>query len=51
VRNNLNKKFNNSSGKNYTQPEFIAQVLDYQYPNKFLGNDVLEVENVFNIKI
>jgi hypothetical protein len=51
VRNNLNKKFNNSSGKNYTQPEFIAQVLDYQYPNKFLGSDVLEVENVFNIKI
>jgi hypothetical protein len=51
VRNDLNKKFNNSSAKKYTQPEFIAQVLDYQYPNKFLGSDVLEVENVFNIKI
>ena len=51
VRKDLNKKFNNSSGKNYTTPEFIAGVLDYQYPGKFLGNDVLEVENVFNIKI
>jgi hypothetical protein len=51
VRNDLNKKFNNSSAKKYTQPDFITQVLDYQYPNKFLGNDVLEVENVFNIKI
>lgn len=51
VRNNLNKKFNNSSSKKYLDPDFITQVLDYQYPNKFLGSDVLEVENVFNIKI
>ena len=51
VRKDLNKKFNNSSAKNYTKPEFIAQVLDYQYPNKFLGIDVLEVENFFKIKI
>ena len=51
VRNDLNKKFNNSSAKKYTNPEFIAQVLDYKYPSKFFGSDVLEVENVFNIKI
>lgn len=51
VRKDLNKKFNNSSGKNFTKPEFITQVLDYQYPNQFFGNNVLEVENVFNIKI
>ena len=51
VRKDLNKKFNNSSGKNYTKAEFITEALYYQYPNKFLGNNVLEVENVFKIKI
>jgi hypothetical protein len=51
ARKDLNKKFNNSFGGNYTQPDFITQVLDYQYPNKLLGNDALEVENVFNFKI
>lgn len=51
VRKNLLKKYNNSSSKKYLDPEFITQVLDYQYPNKFFGSDVLEVENVFNIKI
>jgi hypothetical protein len=51
VRKNLLKKFNNSSSKKYLDPDFIAQTLDYQYPNKFLGSDVLEVENIFNIKI
>ncbi len=51
VRKDLNKKFNNSSAKKLIKPEFIAEVLDYQRPGKFLGNDVLEVENVFKIKI
>ena len=51
VRKNLNKKFNNSSAKKYTTPEFIAEALIYQCPNKFFGKDVLEVENVFKIKI
>jgi hypothetical protein len=51
VRKDLNKKFNNSSAKKLIKPEFIGEVLDYQHPGKFLGNDVLEVENVFKIKI
>ena len=51
VRKDLNKKFNNSSSKKYTKPEFIAGALDYQYPSKFFGNDVIAVDNVFKIKI
>jgi hypothetical protein len=51
VRKDLNKKFNNSSAKKLIKTEFIQEVLDYQYPNKFLGNDVFEVDNAFKIKI
>jgi len=51
VRKDLNKKFNNSSAKKLIKPEFIEEVLNYQYPNKFLGNDVIEVDNAFKIKI
>ena len=41
--------FNNS--RNYIKPQSITEILNYEFPNKFSGCDVIEVDNIFNIKI
>ena len=51
VRKDLLKKFNNSSAKKYVDKDFISSVINYEFPNKFCENEVIEVENLFNIKI
>jgi len=51
VRNDLNKKFNNSSSKKFTTQEYINEIINYEFPNKIYNSNVIEVENKFNIKI
>jgi len=51
VRKDILKKYNNSSSRKYIEQEFIQKVISYEFPNKFFGSNVFEVENVFNIKI
>ena len=51
IRKDLQKKFDNSSARNYVKPQLIKEILNYEFPNKFSGCDVIEVDNIFNIKI
>lgn len=51
IRKDLQKKFNNSSSRNYIKPQLITEILNYEFPNKFSDCNVIEVDNIFNIKI